>query len=480
MTDDETRTNDGFGDKHSPLDELLVAYLDGELDVEGSRRVETMLASDSGVRRRLHEMQRTWDLLDDLDAVPVSGVFTQSTLEMVAVAAGEDLDRSRAAAPRRHRRRLAAIAGSLIVAIAIGFIAVLLATPDPNRQLLQDLPLLLNLDDYRQIDDIAFLRLLRDQTPFGAEKGASPAVAPVWMESLAQRRQRVQRMTDAEKEQLARLQDRWASLDGSEQRRVRELHEAILRSPDAGQLLDVMHRYCDWLQTMPSYRWIDLAGGAPAARIEAVNKRLAEERARNDTRRLSDKETQTLLRWMDKIAAKHEAQFIATLPPERQASIRHLSQDERRRMMLRSMSRRWQPSGPGSGLVLTAEELADLRQQLDPETGTWLGSKTEPDQVRIVTGWMHRATRQRYHRGPLNPSDELLADFFVGLSLPEQERLLVLPGEEMQRLLLQMYLRHTRPAEARPQDAGRPPGGTRQGPRHGPPKKNADASGRRP
>ncbi len=46
--------------------------------------------------------------------------------------------------------------------MAAGFFAVVLLMPDPNRQLLEDLPVLENLDEYRQIDDIEFLRMLRD------------------------------------------------------------------------------------------------------------------------------------------------------------------------------------------------------------------------------------------------------------------------------------------------------------------------------
>ncbi len=280
---DEHRMNDGL-DKPSPLDEQLVAYLDGELDVEGGRRIEAMLASDASVRRRLQEMQRTWDMLDDLDAAPVGNNFTQSTLEMVAVAAGEDVERSLADAPRRRRRRLFAISGGALAAVLVGFLVVRLVMPDANHQLLEDLPLLLNLDEYRQIDDIQFLRLLHDQSPFGTQKSDAPATTLlVQDESLAQRRQRVESMTDGDKEHLARLQERWATLKGDEREHIQALHDAILHSADAGQLLHVMHRYYEWLQTIPSYRWSDLTGLDPSARLSAV-KKLEEERTRNETR----------------------------------------------------------------------------------------------------------------------------------------------------------------------------------------------------
>ena len=48
----------------------------------------------------------------------------------------------------------------LLAAGAAGFLAVFLFRPDPNRQLLDDLPVLERLDEYRQIDKVEFLELL--------------------------------------------------------------------------------------------------------------------------------------------------------------------------------------------------------------------------------------------------------------------------------------------------------------------------------
>ena len=70
--------NDDLSNGATPLDEQLVAYLDGELDAESSRRIDELLATDAEVRRRLQEMERTWDLLDDLDTAPVGGQFAQT------------------------------------------------------------------------------------------------------------------------------------------------------------------------------------------------------------------------------------------------------------------------------------------------------------------------------------------------------------------------------------------------------------------
>ena len=142
------------------LEEQLVAYLDGELDDQGVRRIEELLATDAKVRRALEGLEGTWDLLDHLDRADVDEVFTRSTLEMVAVAAADDVRHEQERAPRLRRKRwLIGSAGVLAAGLA-GFLGVFLFWPNPNDQLLHDLPVLEHLNEYRQIDDFQFLELL--------------------------------------------------------------------------------------------------------------------------------------------------------------------------------------------------------------------------------------------------------------------------------------------------------------------------------
>ncbi|HLA84871.1 MAG TPA: hypothetical protein VJL29_08755 [Thermoguttaceae bacterium] len=161
----------------APLDEQLVAYLDGELDADTARRIETLAADDPRLRERLGELGRAWELLDQLDRPETAGAFTETTLELVAVQAEEEARQREAQLPRLRRRRLAMAAGGLLACVAVGFLGGSLLRGDPNRALLDDLPVIENVDEYLQVlgeDDrvepsLDFLRRLDQEGVFGDE-----------------------------------------------------------------------------------------------------------------------------------------------------------------------------------------------------------------------------------------------------------------------------------------------------------------------
>ena len=102
----------------------LVAYLDGELDAEQTRAVEERLSGDPAYRQQLRELQRAWDLLDQLPKAEVNDTFTQTTLAMVAVSASGDV--AQAQLRRGRLRRWLGWTGSAAAAVAFvaGYFAV--------------------------------------------------------------------------------------------------------------------------------------------------------------------------------------------------------------------------------------------------------------------------------------------------------------------------------------------------------------------
>jgi anti-sigma factor RsiW len=151
------------------LEEQLVAYLDGELDEGQTAHVEQLLAADPKVRESLLRLDRAWSLLERLDRVRLDDRFTRSTLEMVAVAAEEDVRRWEREVPRQRWRRWLVGGMGLLAASVAGFAMVGLFRPDPDKSLLQDLPVLEDLDELRQVDDITFLQLLYEEGLFAKD-----------------------------------------------------------------------------------------------------------------------------------------------------------------------------------------------------------------------------------------------------------------------------------------------------------------------
>jgi anti-sigma factor RsiW len=157
-------------EQSDPELERLVAYLDGELDPEGARDVESRLARDAEYRRRLQQLQQSWDLLDQLPKAQVDPSFTQTTIALVAVRATDDVDQQQSA--RQRRRRYGAAVGGLAAALAFG--AAYLGTSwfgdRENRRLLRDLPVIQRLDEYRYVENIQFLRMLDREGMFAEDE----------------------------------------------------------------------------------------------------------------------------------------------------------------------------------------------------------------------------------------------------------------------------------------------------------------------
>ncbi len=150
-------------------EELLVAYLDGELDEQTAEQVQRGLESDPDLRLRLESLWGTWAMLDELQQPQVKTDFTESTLEVVALGAQSDIDQSRPSGPLGRLGRYLTVAAGLFAACFLGFICVALFRPDPNRQLLEDLPVVQRLDEYRQIDSVEYLQELRKSELFSED-----------------------------------------------------------------------------------------------------------------------------------------------------------------------------------------------------------------------------------------------------------------------------------------------------------------------
>jgi anti-sigma factor RsiW len=157
-----------------PVEVDLVAYLDGELDAAELQRVEDRLSHDPVYRTRLRQLQGIWDLLDELPRSSVNESFTRSTVEMVAVQAEESLQTAQRRERRRQSRPLLLSGIAIAGALACGYLAGSFVWSSPDEELIQDLPVIENLDSYLVADDVEFLKSLQRAGLFAEESSDVP------------------------------------------------------------------------------------------------------------------------------------------------------------------------------------------------------------------------------------------------------------------------------------------------------------------
>ncbi len=465
-------------------DEQLVAYLDGEMPSADARRLEARLADDGGLRSRLNALDRTWQLLDQLETDAAGRGFTRTTLEMVAAA--EEAERSFTAAPRRRVRRAALAAALLLAAGMAGFLAVAAVRPDPNRRLLEDFPILENLERYRAVDGIDFLTALHRAGLFQEELPAVEEPPGEWVPvaSPDAARERIAAMDRAKKEQLRRWREQFAALDADEQARLRRLYHDLAAAREPETLHAVALRYYEWLKALPPIARAELVELSPAERVERIENLLARQ-SRDRIRRLGAEEAQVLGAWLSEVTD----QMIEALPESAQARIRQEADSQRRRgalLMFLQSSRSSDGVRRSIDQVLGEGDLAELRARLPESTRLDLERHAIPEQWRIVKGWIPQLVRHRFvRRGPrglFSETDErTLVEFFEHeLDDAEFDRLLALPAEEMQRELRRLYLQRSKgPPSWRPGTPGpRPRPGLR--PSRRPPQEPPSGPGRSP
>jgi anti-sigma factor RsiW len=139
----------------------LVAYLDGELDEAATQIIEQTLAENSDVRGEVDSLTRTFEMLDELPRAQVSDEFTARTLSTIQIARQSQTDGDTPSHRRFGNRMLLA---SWIVGLALSvLLGVLIGgrfSRDDSTRLVEDLPILKNLDIYSEIGSVEYLQKL--------------------------------------------------------------------------------------------------------------------------------------------------------------------------------------------------------------------------------------------------------------------------------------------------------------------------------
>jgi hypothetical protein len=159
--------------------ENLVAYLDGELDESESQEIDRILARSDVARHEVEALSRAWEMLDLLPQPKASSEFTEKTMTTLKL---KEIPTSLADQPWFLYVRRGAVAtvwlGAIAASAVIGFLAAWQWYPNPNRQLLEELPVIKQLDVYAEVDSLEFLEALRREGLFDGGGSNAPPSKP--------------------------------------------------------------------------------------------------------------------------------------------------------------------------------------------------------------------------------------------------------------------------------------------------------------
>ena len=268
------------GNPLDPDDELLVAYLDGELDRKAQSALEDRLLENASLRTRLQQLQTGWDLLEDLPDPAPSLKLVESTLELVVA----DIVKEQSTKDSlwlRYRMPLCILAVCVAVVIGSYGIAASLRSMQFQQQL-EDLTVAEFLDAYNYGDDLTLMRQLSADPEWIKMVAAARELGDITIKPGALTSVPIDNRESAIKElpleQMDQLNSRWEQfvrLNTSNQDRIRQTAESVRQQPDAELLRETMQAYATWRQTLNPELRDQIESKDPAIRRAAIAESIA-------------------------------------------------------------------------------------------------------------------------------------------------------------------------------------------------------------
>jgi len=171
-------------DQTEPDVELLVAYLDGEMDTQGVRQVEDRLSVEPDLREKMASLEQTWNMLGELETVPVDKELVRSTMEVVTLTIEKELSDDETKVEHRKLYDRLVLAAILIMFGVIGYQLAALVGVHVQNQIVDDVPIIQQINDYKEIGSFEFLRALSEKGVFDPPTGEDAALQEIMQDQL--------------------------------------------------------------------------------------------------------------------------------------------------------------------------------------------------------------------------------------------------------------------------------------------------------
>jgi hypothetical protein len=136
----------------------LVAFLDGEVSDSLAQSLEEKVARSVSVRREVEALEKTWELLEWLPRAEAPADFATKTISRIhSRQLHAELVESRIKHGATLVAKAVAWAACMVAVASIGFSSIRYVWRDPNRELIEQLDCVENLETYRAIPELKFL-----------------------------------------------------------------------------------------------------------------------------------------------------------------------------------------------------------------------------------------------------------------------------------------------------------------------------------
>lgn len=276
-----------------PDDELLVAYLDDELDDVERKAVEKRLVAETEFQRRLQTLQTGWEWLDELPVESSNEKLVESTIELL-VADILPNKKSETSWISQHWKSVALVTLSAI-GLAAGATAAVVSKQIALRRDLEELAIAEDHEAYKLGDNFSLFyqlaynprwqNMIKTMEQVGQREMAPPSVVATM--ELQDREDALQSLPTETREKLLGRWQAYSGYDEETKAEMRRIAGEVRKANDSEKLLRTMKAASVWIEELGAELRDDLQSDDEAVRQKAID--LAIDITLNDLARDSGK-----------------------------------------------------------------------------------------------------------------------------------------------------------------------------------------------